>query len=152
KRQELSALYQKVQASKATTEQARNQKNAFLRMSFLIELLNYYENQNTIAPDSVFAQRLPSLIEQLVLPGPQESLDEKLILPAESLLAFISSAEHRLMVVNNLGKAGGATRTLRFVLRLRVGNIPDNDPEQLFTEFVRHLIPPQKPPDAAALA
>ncbi len=30
--------------------------------------------------------------------------------------------------------------------------IPDNDPEQLFVEFVRHLIPPQKPPEAAALA
>jgi hypothetical protein len=152
KRQDLIALYQKVQASKAPTEQARVQKTAFLRMSFLIELLNYYENQSTVAPDSVFAQRLPGLIEQLVLPGAQDSLDEKRLLPAEALLAFITNSEHRLMVVNNLGKAGGASRTLRFVLRLRLDKIPDNDPEQLFPELIKHLVPPQKPPDAASLA
>jgi len=152
KRQELLALYQKVQASKASTEEARVQKNAFLRMSFLIELLNYYENQNTAAPDAIFAQRLPSLIEQLVLTGAQDTLEEKLILPAENLLGLIINPEHRLMVINNLGKAGGTARTLRFVLRLRLDKIPDNDPEQLFLEFVRHLIPPQKPPEPAALA
>jgi hypothetical protein len=152
KRQELTALYQKVQASKASTEEARLQKHAFLRMSFLIELLNYYENQNTIAPDSVFAQRLPSLVEQLVLPAGQETLDEKLIVPVELLLALIVNPEHRLMVINNLGKGGGIVRSLRFVLRLRVGKIPDNDPEQIFPEFVRHLIPPQKPPTPAEIA
>jgi len=152
KRQDLLALYQKVQASKASTDEARLQKHAFLRMSFLIELLNYYENQNTIAPDSVFAQHLPGLIEQLVLPAGQEALNEKLIVPAELLLAMIVNPEHRLMVINNLGKAGGVVRSLRFVLRLRIGKIPENDPEQLFPEFVRHLIPPQKPPPPAEVA
>jgi hypothetical protein len=152
KRQELTALYQKIHASKASTEQVRLQKHAFLRMSFLIELLNYYENQNTIAPDSVFAQRLPSLVEQLVLPAGQDTLDEKLVVPAELLLGLIANPEHRLMVINNLGKGGGVPRSLRFLLRLRAGKISDTDPEQLFPEFVRHLIPPQKPPPPAEIA
>jgi hypothetical protein len=121
-------------------------------MSFLIELLNFYDNQNTIAPDSVFAQRLPSLIEQLVLPAGQETLDEKQLVPAELLLGMIANPEHRLMVINNLGKGGGMPRSLRFVLRLRTGKIADNDPEQLFPEFVRHLIPQQKPPPPAEIA
>jgi hypothetical protein len=152
KRQDLMALYQRIQAGKVATEEARLQKHAFLRMSFLVELLNYYENQNTIAPDSVFAQRLPSLIEQLVLPPGQETLDEKLIVPAELLLSLIVNPEHRLMVINNLGKSGGVARSLRFVLRLRTGKIPENDPEQIFPELVRHLIPPQKQPTPAEIA
>ena len=150
--QELLSLYHRVQASKASTEEARVQKHAFLRMSFLIELYHYYENQNTIAPDSVFAQHLPGLVEQLVLPGHQETLDEKLILPAEMLLNMIVNHEHKLMVINNLGKTGGAARSLRFVLRLRLDKIPDSDPEQIFPEFVRHLVPPQRAPEPAAMA
>src|SRR6266404_5779852 len=104
KRQDLLALYQRVQRSKAATEQARSQRNAFLRMSFILELLHFYNNQNTEAPDAIFAQRLPSLVEQLVLAGPQTSLDEGLILQAESLLTSVISPEYRQMIVNNVGK------------------------------------------------
>src|SRR5437016_129784 len=107
KKEGLVTLFQRVQQSKASTEKARAQKTAFLRLSFVLELLHYYENQNTEAPDAVFAQRLPSLVEQLVLSGPQENLDEKLIALAEGLLAFVISPEHRLMIINNIGKAGG---------------------------------------------
>ena len=67
KRQELLALHQRVQRSKASTEAARAQKSAFQKLSFLLELLHYYENQNTEAPEVPFAQRLPVLIEQLVV-------------------------------------------------------------------------------------
>src|SRR4030081_3400930 len=87
KRPDLLALYQRVQGCKAATEQARAQKEAFYRLSFILELLHYYENQSTEAPDVIFAQRLPVLVEQLVLAGPQDNLDEKAILQAESLLA-----------------------------------------------------------------
>src|SRR6266404_2233937 len=49
KRDGLLALYQKLQQSKAPTDKARAQKNAFTRLSFLIELLHFYENQSTDA-------------------------------------------------------------------------------------------------------
>jgi len=146
KRQRLLALHQRIQQSKAPTEQARLQRNAFQRLSFVLELLHYYEHQNTEAPDIIFAQRLPALIEQLVVTSATDDLDEKLIAQAESLLAFILSPDHRLMVNNNVGKSGGAGRTLRYVLRLRAEKVSDQN--ELVPEFVKHLIPPppQLPP------
>src|SRR5258706_315818 len=130
--------------------QAQSQRNTFQKLSFALELLHFYENQNTEAPDAVFAQRLPGLIEQLVLSGTQENLEEGLILEAERLLAFVIRPEHRLMIVNNVGKGGAAGATLRFVLRLRAEELPDH---QIIREFVKHLIPPppQKAPTPAAL-
>src|SRR5262249_3643079 len=113
-------------------------------LSFLIELLHYYENQAIEAPDLVFAQRLPALIEQLVITGPQDSLDAKLIPQAEALLALVINPDHRLMIINNVGKAGGAAKTLKHVLRLRNDQAPDAD--HAVGELVRHLIPP--PPQA----
>src|SRR6185295_2043801 len=50
KRAALQALHQQVQRSKAATEEARAQKNVFYKLSFLIELLHYYENRSTEAP------------------------------------------------------------------------------------------------------
>jgi hypothetical protein len=119
-------------------------------LSFVIELLHYYENQSTEAPDVIFAQRLPALIEQLGVAGPHEPLDEKMVAQLEALLAFIVSLDHRLMVINNVGKSGGTGKTLKYVLRLRA--VPDLD--HVVTEFVRHLIPPppEKPPAPQALA
>ncbi|MEI4878566.1 hypothetical protein, partial [Klebsiella pneumoniae] len=76
--------------------------------------------------DVVFANRLPSLIEQLALGGPLEQLDEKLIVQAEGLLAHITSTMHRQMVVNNVGKGGGKAKTLKFVLKLRGGKLPES--------------------------
>jgi hypothetical protein len=153
-RDALFALYQRIQLTKLPTEQRRAQKNAFLRLSFILELLHYYENQNSESPEGVFAQRLPVLIEQLVVAG--ETIDEKLIEPAESLLAFIVAVDYRLMVVNNIGKAGAAGKTLRYVLRLRAEKVPEQNPlilGEVVPEFVKHLIPPppQKPPPPAAL-
>ncbi len=71
KRQDLLALHRRVQRSKACGEAARAQRHAFQRMSFLIELLHFYEHSDTEAPDVLFAQRLPSLVEQLALAGPR---------------------------------------------------------------------------------
>jgi hypothetical protein len=152
KRQRLLALHQKVQRSKATTEQARSQRNAFQKLSFLVELLHYYENQNTEAPEVAFAQRLPVLIEHLVVTGAEAGLDEKLIVQAEGLLALVINPDHRLMVVNNVGKSGAAGKTLRYVLRLRVEKTPDQN--QIMAEFAKHLIPPppQRPPQPQTLA
>jgi hypothetical protein len=155
KRPQLQALYEKVQRSKG--DAARAQKDAFFKLSFLLELLHYYENQSTEAPDVIFAQRLPVLVEQLVVPGAQDPLDEKLIAQAEALLAHIISSDHRLMVANNLGKAGGSGRTLRYVLRLRIEKLTDDNPtilNEVVPEFVKHLIPapPEKPPTPQALA
>jgi hypothetical protein len=152
KRQTLSALYQRIQTSRANTETARAQRNAFQRMSFLMELLHYYENQATEAPDVVFALRLPVLLEQLAIVPGQEQLDEKWILQAETLLAFIINHDHRLMVINNIGKSGGLARTLKFVLRLRAEKLLDEN--EVVHEFVRSLLPPppQPPPTPKAIA
>ena len=67
KRAELLALYHRIRQSRSGTETARAQKVAFLKLSFVLELLHYYENQSTESPDVIFAQRLPPLIEQLVV-------------------------------------------------------------------------------------
>ena len=151
KRQNIVALYQRVQQSKANTERARSQRNAFLRMSFILELLHFYNNQNTEAPDAIFAQRLPSLVEQLVLAGPQDGLDEKLLQQAEGLLAFVISPEYRHMIINNVGKSGSVAKTLRFVLRLRTGKLPGPELDQEITDFVKHLVPSHKLPKAESL-
>lgn len=149
KKDELLALHRKILQSRAATDAGRAQKNAFIKLSFIIELLHYYENQSTESPDVIFAQRLPPLIEQLVVTG-DDKLDEKLIQQAEALLAHIISHDHRQAVINNIGKAGGLAKTLRFVLTFRVDKSPDTVP--LATEFVKHLIPADKVPTPAALA
>jgi hypothetical protein len=150
KKAELETLNQKVRQSRENTEAARVQKSAFLRLSFFLELLHYYENQSTESPDVVFAQRLPPLIEQLVITGERDTLDEKLIIAAEALLALIISADHRKAVINNIGKPGGLPRTLRYTLTFRLENLTDSDP--LTVECVKHLIPQGKVPEPAALA
>lgn len=152
KKQALTALYQRIQKSRSNTETARVQKNAFQRMCFLMELLHYYENQATEAPDVIFALRLPGLVEQLAIAPGQEKLDEKWILQAESLLGLIINQDHRLMVINNIGKSGGLARMLKFVLRLRVEKLTDEN--EVVHEFVRALIPaaPQPPPAPKAVA
>jgi hypothetical protein len=115
-------------------------------------LLHYYEHQNTEAPDVIFAQRLPAVVEQLVVVGAPDQLEEKLILQAEALLAHVISPDHRQMIINNLGKGGSPGKTLRFVLQLRAEKVPDLD--HVIAEFVRQLIPapPGKPPRPASLA
>ncbi len=150
KRQGLIALHQRIVKGRANTDVARAQKNAFQRMAFLLELLHYYENQATEAPDLTFAMRLPVLLEQLVIGPGQEQLDEKWILQAESLLAFIMNPDHRLMVINNIGKSGGLARLLKFVLRMRVEKLTEEN--EVVHEFVRTLIPPQSSPDPKPLA
>ena len=150
---ELVALYHQVQRSKAVTPEGRAQRIAFQKLSFILELLHYYEHQNTEAPDLIFAQRLPALIEQLVIPGHGEALEEKNIREAEGLLSLITSPEHRLMVINNLGKGSGPGRTLKYILRLReAGKAVEID--QIVMEFVKHLVqpPPEAPPTPEALA
>ena len=147
---ELQALFQKVRASKESSEVSRAQKNAFLRLSFALELLHYYENQSTESPDVVFAQRLPPLIEQLVVTGEHDPLNEKLIQQAEALLAFIIAPDYRKSVINNLGKSGGLARTLRFTLAFRTEKLADIDP--LTIECIKHLVPLGNPPKPEALA
>ena len=151
KAQQLMAWYQSVHRSKGSTPEARAQKQAFLKMSFLVELLHFYENQNTEAPDAVFAQRLPSLIEQLVLSAPQEGLDENLIVQAEGLMTHVISPEHRQMIVNNIGKAGDTGKTLKFVLRLRSEKVPGPELDQEIAEFIKHLLPTRQLPAAETL-
>jgi hypothetical protein len=152
KRGPLWALYQRVQLSKGNGPEARLQRNALQKLSFIIDLLHYYENQATEAPDVIFAQRLPALVEQLVVSGPSEPLDARLIVQAEALLGHIMNPDHRLMVINNIGKSGGAGRTLRFVLRFRQDKVPE---VESVVEFIKHLLPPglqQAPPAAPIVA
>ena len=149
RRGELLALFQKVRAMKDSTDKTRALKNAFLRLSFVLELLHYYNNTATESPDVVFAQRLPPLIEQLVITGEREALEEKLIVQAEALLAHVLSAEYRGSVVNNLGKGGGSARILRYTLAFRAEKLSDIDP--LTQECVKFLIPQGKVPDAGSL-
>ncbi len=150
KRGQLLALYQKIQRGRADTEPARSQKNTFIRLTFILELLHFYENQNTEAPDVLFAQRLPGLIEQLVITGPQDNLDEKLIVQAEGLMAFVVNPDHRQTIVNNVGKIGGIAKTLKYVFQLRAEKVPELD--GVVAEFVKHLIPPKRPPQPQTLA
>ncbi len=150
-REALTALYQKVQRSKGDTDPARQQRQTFARLSFLLELLRYYENQSTEAPDAVFAQRLPAAVEQFAVPDPDAALVEQTILQTEELLNFIVKPEHRHMVVNNIGKGGGTARTLKHVLNLRAETVVDL--EHSLAEFVRHLVhsAPQPAPTVKAL-
>lgn len=152
KRAALADLHRRVQASRASSEQARQQKHAFQRLSFLIELLHYYEHQNTETPEVVFAHRLPALVEQLVLVGPDEELAPKLIDEAEKLMAHVVHPDHRQMIINNIGKSGSSARTLKYVLKLRTDKVPDVD--TVVAEFVKHIVPPpaQKAPEAGNLA
>jgi hypothetical protein len=150
KRQGLIALHQKVQKSKAADGSAVVQKNAFLKLCFLVELLNYYENQGSESPDVIFAQRMPSLIEQLVIVSERDQLDEKVIKPAETLLAYIINPDHRLTVINNIGKSGGVWRTLRYVLLFRTEKIPELGRSS--SEFVKHLIPIAEIPRSEVIA
>ena len=149
KRNELASLHKKVQASKTAGEAARAQKQSFLRLCFAGELLHYYENQTTESPDVVFAQRLPPLVEQLVITGERDTLDEKLVKRAEELLAFIIKPDHRHAVINNMGKAGGPARTLRFVLTFRAVKLTQLDPVTL--EFIKHMISAGKVPKTESL-
>lgn len=148
KGEELMALYQKVQHSKSG-EQGRSQRNAFTRLSFILELLHYYENQNLEAPDVVFAQRLPALVEQLVVSGPQDQLDEKLIVQAEELVAHIVNPDYRQAVVNNVGKGGGIARTLKYVLKLRADKVIGLD--ETVGEFVKQLLVKDRAPSPESL-
>jgi len=146
KHAELVALHKKIQHSRAS----RAQKSAFLKLSFILELLNYYENPSTESPDVIFAQRLPPLVEQLVVTGETDALDENLIKQAEELLAFVLNADYRQSVVNNFGKGGGVARTLRFVLTFRSAIIAEHDP--VTAEFVKHLLSDTKTRSSAPLA
>jgi hypothetical protein len=150
KKKELSALHKKIQRSRATTAEAQTQKNVFLKLSFVLELLHYYNHQNTESPEGIFAQRLPAVIEQLVVTtNDQDNVDEQLIKRAESLLALVASPDQRLMVINNIGKGGRAGRTLKFVLTLRLEKVPEL--EGVIATLVKHLIPAQKAPPTQAV-
>ncbi len=149
KRDALLALHKQVQQSKAPAETTRLQKIAFAKLSFVLELLHFYENQNTEIPEALFAQRLPGIVEQIAVTGPNDPLDEKMMLEAEALLACILTADYRLSTINNLGKSGGAARTLKYILRLRAEKVPDFD--EVVPEFIKHVIPPQQAPPAETL-
>jgi hypothetical protein len=152
KGRELLALHGRVQRSKAHTGLQCAQRNAFNRMAFLIELLHFYEHSDTEAPDLLFAQRLPGLIEQLALTASQDSLDEKLIASAEALLALVVNPDHRLMIINNVGKGGGLAKTLKFILRLRGAKAEGPELDQVIADLIRHLIPAHKAPPPGPLA
>jgi hypothetical protein len=146
----LKLLYRQIKQSREGTEQARAQKFAFTKLSFILELLHYYNNQTTETPEVIFAQRLPPLMEQLVLGGSQNVLDEGLVRQAEALLEHIINYDHRQAVVNNIGKAGGLLKTLRFVLAFRMEKLPPTNQPAL--EFIKHLISPDFVPSPEALA
>jgi hypothetical protein len=146
KREGLLALHRRIRQSR----EQRGQKEAFLKLSFVLELLHYYQNQNTESPDVIFAQRLPPLVEQLVVTGENEPLDENHLKQAEALLAHIINADYRQAVLNNFGKAGGVSRTARFVLTFRSAVFTDYNPTTL--DFVRHLIGAQKQPAPEPIA
>ncbi len=138
KRDELMSLLQRVRDGRTS----RAQKIAFLKLSFVIELLHYYQNQSTESPDVIFAQRLPPLIEQLVTCGEGDLPDEGLIKQAEALLALVISPDHRQGVVYNFGKTSGLARTMRFILTFRALTFNEHDPAT--AEFLRQLLSLEK--------
>jgi hypothetical protein len=84
------------------------------------------------------------LVEQLVISSPQDPLDEKLIVEVEGLMAHVINPDHRHAIINNVGKTGEEGKTLKFVLKLRDEKPADQD--QTISDFIKHLIAPQKPP------
>ena len=146
KREGLLTLHRRVRQCR----EMRAQKEAFIKLSFVLELLHYYANQNTELPDVIFAQRLPPLVEQLVVTGENDPLDENRLQQVEALLAHIVNVDYRHAVINNFGKAGGAARTARFVLTFRAAVLTDHNPITL--DFVRHLIGAQKQPAVMPIA
>ena len=149
KQAKLKALYDQVQKSKAQTPEARAQRSLFLRLSFLLELVHYYDNQSAEDPNVIFAQRMPALVEQLVVTGPNDPLDEKLVLQAEALLALVVNPDYRHSIVNNIGKSGGSAALLRHVLRLRADKV--TDPDYYVHDFVKHLLPTKTAPRPEAV-
>jgi len=149
KRDALLSLYRRVQASKASTPEARAQRTAFQKLTFILELLHFYEHQNE-APDVIFAQRLPALVEQLVVANPDDPLDEKMIALAESLIGYVINPDHRHAITNNMGKSGGTAQTLKYVLRLREEKTPELD--QVISDFVKILLPSGPTPTGAQIA
>jgi hypothetical protein len=150
RKEKLLDLFKRVQRSKSNSPEARAERTVFQKLSFFIELLHYYEHQNTEPADVMFAQRLPVLVEQLA--ASHEVLSDGAIRQIEDLLAHIVNTDHRQMVINNVGKGGGTTRTLKYILTMRSDKIGNPDP--VAVEFVRHLIPAQsaRPPAAAELS
>lgn len=150
-RSALLDLLRRIRQSRGNSPEARAQKEAFTRLSFILDLLHFYENQSTEPVDVVFAQRLPALIEQLVLTPNETQLTDTAIQKAEELLGLVLSPEHRLMIINNIGKTGGSARTLKFLLRLRAPETADLDVVVL--DFIRHLCPAgaKSPPGASQL-
>ncbi|MCS7089928.1 MAG: hypothetical protein NZM03_04325 [Limisphaera sp.] len=138
-REGLLDLLRKIRQSRSNSPEAIAQREAFTRLSFILDLLHFYENQSTEPVDVVFAQRLPALVEQLTFSQSESVLTEPAVQKAEALLALVLSPEHRLMIINNVGKAGGPARTLKYILRLRA---PENaDLDVIMLDFVRHLCP-----------
>jgi hypothetical protein len=149
KQAKLKALHEQVQKSKAQTPEARAQRILFLKLSFLLELTHYYDNQGAEDPNVIFAQRMPALVEQLVVTGPNDPLDEKLVLQAEALLALVVNPDYRHSIVNNIGKSGGSAALLRHVLRLRAEKVAD--PDYYINDFVKHLLPSKTAPRPEAV-
>lgn len=149
KRAELLSLYRRIQATKAATPEARAHRVAFQKLTFILELLHFYEHQNE-APDVIFAQRLPVLVEQLVVANPNDPLEEKMISLAESLIGHVINPDHRHAIINNMGKGGGTAQMLKYVLRLREEKTPDLD--QVISDFIKHLLPSGPPPDGRQMA
>jgi hypothetical protein len=87
---------------------------------------------------------MPAIIEQLVVTGPNDPIDEKLLLQAEALLALVVNPDYRHSTVNNIGKGGGAAATLRHVLRLRADKV--TDPDYFVNDFIKHLLPSKTAP------
>jgi regulator of replication initiation timing len=139
KHDELVTLFHRVRDGR----NSRAQKVAFLKLSFVLELLHYYENQSTESPNEVFAQRMPPLIEQMVVTNESDAPDENLVKQAEALLALVINPDHRMAVVNNFGKTGRLSRTARFILTFRAQTFNEHDPVTL--EFLKHLLELDKP-------
>jgi O-acetyl-ADP-ribose deacetylase (regulator of RNase III) len=146
RREGLLTLHRRIRQSR----ELRAQREAFLKLSFVLELLHYYENPSTESPDVIFAQRLPPLVEQLVVIGENDPLDENHLQQAEALLAYIVSPDYRQAVLNNCGKAGGVARTARYILTFRANVFTDYHPTTL--DFVRHLVGAQKQPAPEPIA
>ena len=147
---ELAALHLRIQRSVAQTEQARSQKKTFQKLSFLLELLHYYENMNTEAPDVILCwQRLHEAGGATWWsPGRRSRWDGKSHRGGGKRCWRLQliNPDHRLMVVNNTGKGGGAAKTMKHVLRLRTAKASEQP--EFIAEFVRHLIPPPPQPPA----
>ena len=110
KRNDLMALYRKDARCKETTAEARLE-DRFRQALVRDRVAAFLRASKHRSAGYHFAQRLPALIEQLVIVAPQqETLDPGIDQPGGNVDGSVINPDH-LMIINNVGKGSALGKT-----------------------------------------